>query len=98
MSLICGSRRFTNQARLVKAGYNGCWLIALGTNDTADVYVGSALDLPGRIKEMMATIGNQPVVWLTAKTLRTSGPYNNANMKKWNQALLQAYHTLLMVG
>ena len=27
--------------RLVQSGYHGCWVIALGTNDTADVYVGS---------------------------------------------------------
>jgi peptidoglycan/LPS O-acetylase OafA/YrhL len=75
---------------LVKSGYNGCWVIALGTNDTADVYVGSVLGLSGRIAEMMKTIGSQPVVWLTAKTLRSSGPYANANMKQWDAALVQA--------
>ena len=28
---------------LVQGGYKGCWVIALGTNDTADVYVGSSV-------------------------------------------------------
>ena len=27
--------------RVIKSGYHGCWVIALGTNDTADVAVGS---------------------------------------------------------
>jgi hypothetical protein len=39
---------------------------------------------------MMATIGSQPVVWLTAKSLVASGPYSNANMQAWTQALLAA--------
>ncbi len=27
-------------ARLVDDGFHGCWVIALGTNDSADIYVG----------------------------------------------------------
>jgi hypothetical protein len=76
--------------QLVKGGYNGCWVIALGTNDTADVAVGSVLSRAGRVDEMMATIGSQPVIWVTAKSLRSSGPYSNANMQAWNAALLAA--------
>ena len=76
--------------QLVGSGYNGCWVIALGTNDTADVAVGSVLNRAGRVDEMMSTIGSQPVVWVTAKSLRTSGPYSNANMQLWNQALVAA--------
>jgi peptidoglycan/LPS O-acetylase OafA/YrhL/lysophospholipase L1-like esterase len=76
--------------QLVGGGYNGCWVLALGTNDTADVAVGSVLNRAGRVDEMMATIGSQPVVWLTAKSLVASGPYSNANMQAWNQALLAA--------
>jgi lysophospholipase L1-like esterase len=76
--------------QLVAGGYNGCWVLALGTNDTADVAVGSVLNRAGRVDEMMATIGSQPVVWLTAKSLVASGPYSNANMQAWNQALLAA--------
>ncbi len=42
---------------LVSDGYQGCWVLALGTNDTADVYVGSSVSLGQRIREMMSTIG-----------------------------------------
>jgi hypothetical protein len=73
---------------IMSKGYQGCWVIALGTNDTADVFVGSVLSRAGRVDRMMSVIGSQPVIWLTAKTLRTSGPYSETNMQLWNQALL----------
>jgi lysophospholipase L1-like esterase len=76
--------------QLVNSGYQGCWVIALGTNDTADVSVGSVLDRAGRVAQMMSVIGSQPTLWLTSKTLRTSGPYSETNMQLWNQALLDA--------
>jgi hypothetical protein len=38
----------------------------------------------------MSVIGNQPVVWLNAKSLVASGPYAESNMQKWNSALMQA--------
>jgi peptidoglycan/LPS O-acetylase OafA/YrhL len=75
---------------LVADGYRGCWVIALGTNDTADIYVGSSLSLATRIREMMSAIGNEPVLWVNAKTLVSSGPYSEANMQTWNQALVSA--------
>ena len=34
--------------RLIDSGYNGCWVLALGTNDAADVYVGSSVSLSTR--------------------------------------------------
>jgi peptidoglycan/LPS O-acetylase OafA/YrhL len=74
---------------LVGHGYHGCWVIALGTNDTADIAVGSDVSLSERIKRMMSVIGNEPVVWLNAKSLVSSGPYAESNMKKWNAALMQ---------
>jgi peptidoglycan/LPS O-acetylase OafA/YrhL len=75
---------------MLKSGYHGCWVIALGTNDTADVYVGSEVSRASRIKEMMSLIGNQPVMWVEVKSLLTSGPYSEQNMELWNQALQQA--------
>jgi len=75
---------------LTSDGYRGCWVIALGTNDTADVYVGSSVGLSARIKEMMSVIGDQPVMWVNVKSLVGSGPYAEDNMLKWNAALLQA--------
>jgi peptidoglycan/LPS O-acetylase OafA/YrhL len=75
---------------LVAGGYHGCWVIALGTNDSADVYVGSSVSLATRIQRMMSTIGDQPVMWVNVKSLVSSGPYAEANMAHWDQALLQA--------
>ena len=75
---------------VLKTGYHGCWVIALGTNDTADVAVGSEVSRSARIKQMMALIGNQPVMWVEVKSLLSSGPYAESNMELWNQALQQA--------
>ena len=47
----------------VSHGYHGCWIIALGTNDAADVAAGSTLALRSRIARMMSIIGDQPVMW-----------------------------------
>ncbi len=78
-------------ARQFKAqGYRGCWMIALGTNDTANAYVGSAVGLKPRINRMMSVIGDQPVMWMTVKSLLTSGPYSNANMQDWNRTVIDA--------
>jgi len=74
----------------IKSGYHGCWVIALGTNDTADVAVGSEVSRAQRIKMMMALIGNQPVMWVEVKSILSSGPYAESNMELWNQALQQA--------
>ena len=75
---------------LIHHGYHGCWVIALGTNDDADVAVGSNVPLAQRIKKMMAIIGKQPVMWVNVKTLLTSGPYAESGMQKWNAALISA--------
>jgi peptidoglycan/LPS O-acetylase OafA/YrhL len=80
----------TMATQMLKSGYHGCWVIALGTNDTADVYVGSEVSRAARIKEMMALIGSQPVMWVEVKSLLSSGPYSEQNMQLWNQALQQA--------
>jgi hypothetical protein len=76
--------------RLIRRGYHGCWVIALGTNDTADVAVGSAVGLAARIRLMMSLIGNQPVMWVNVITLLPGGPYAEYRMRQWNRALLQA--------
>jgi peptidoglycan/LPS O-acetylase OafA/YrhL len=73
--------------RYKAAGYNGCWVLALGTNDTADVAVGSGVGVAQRIARMMSVIGNQPVLWVTVKSLLASGPYSEHEMSLWNQAL-----------
>jgi peptidoglycan/LPS O-acetylase OafA/YrhL len=81
---------YTVARQLVAAGYRGCWVLALGTNDTADVYVGSTVSQAARIQRMMSVIGNQPVMWVNVRSLLTSGPYAESQMQLWNSALLQA--------
>ena len=81
---------YTVAAQLVRHGYRGCWVLALGTNDTADVAVGSPTGVAARIREMMSLIGNQPVMWVNVKSLLASGPYAERNMTLWNQALVRA--------
>jgi peptidoglycan/LPS O-acetylase OafA/YrhL len=76
--------------QLVHRGYDGCWVLALGTNDTADVYVGSDVALATRIQRMMSVIGSQPVLWVNVKSLLSIGPYSEHDMQLWNDALLQA--------
>jgi peptidoglycan/LPS O-acetylase OafA/YrhL len=75
---------------LVAHGYHGCWVIALGTNDAADVAVGSSVSLASRIVEMMHAIGDQPVLWVNDRTLLSTGPYAESGMQMWNQALVDA--------
>lgn len=72
---------------LVSKGYHGCWVIALGTNDAADIAIGSRVDAATRIRQMMSVIGNQPVMWVNATSLLTTGPYANSNMQAFDQIL-----------
>jgi peptidoglycan/LPS O-acetylase OafA/YrhL len=81
---------YTVAQQLIRQGYRGCWVLALGTNDTADVAVGSTFSLAYRIKEMMSLIGSEPVMWVNVKSLLDYGPYAESNMLLWNQALIRA--------
>jgi peptidoglycan/LPS O-acetylase OafA/YrhL len=76
--------------QLLRRGYHGCWVLALGTNDAADVAVGSTVGVAARIGLMMSLIGSQPVMWVSVTSLLGSGPYAQANMLQWNHALLRA--------
>ena len=40
---------------------------------------------------MMAVIGDDPVLWVDAKTTRRTGDYGAANMRLFNQALAKAH-------
>jgi hypothetical protein len=78
-------------AAAVKAtGYEGCWVLAMGTTDTANVAVGSPVDRPARIDRMLAVIGDDPILWVTVKTLETEGDWSEANMQLWNETLREA--------
>ena len=82
-----------NATEIVKrrraSGYKGCYVLALGTNDPANTG-GNVAVLSARIDSMMAHIGETPVLWTTTKTLKEKGPYQNANMASWNEALTEA--------
>jgi hypothetical protein len=65
-------------------------VLALGTNEAADVYVGSPVGLAARIRQMMSVIGGQPVMWVNVKSLLATGPYSETNMLAWNRALIRA--------
>ncbi len=71
-------------------GFKGCWVIAMGTNEAANVAVGSTVTYEDRIDSMMSTIGEGPVLWVNVKSLVTSGPYSAENMEEWDKALLEA--------
>jgi hypothetical protein len=81
---------YTVAQRLVRDGYRGCWVLALGTNDTADVAVGSNVGLYQRIQRMMSVINGEPALWVNVRSLLSSGPYAEKNMQSWNRALLRA--------
>jgi peptidoglycan/LPS O-acetylase OafA/YrhL len=71
-------------------GFKGCWVIAMGTNEAADVAAGSTFGYDDRIRSMMETIGEEPVLWVNTKTLETTGPYAESNMRDWDRALREA--------
>ena len=72
------------------AGFRGCFVFALGTNDTANVSVGSNVSQMARIGEMMSAAHGQPVLWVNTHTLLPSGPWSETNMQAWNDDLVQA--------
>ena len=49
------------------AGFRGCWVFALGTNDTANVSVGSNVGRMARIQEMMSVAHGEPVMWVNTR-------------------------------
>ncbi len=71
-------------------GFDGCWVLAMGTNEAANVAAGSTFTYDDRIDSMMTTIGDEPVMWVNVKSLVASGPYAASNMEDWDEALLDA--------
>jgi len=71
------------------SGFRGCWVIALGTNDTADVAVGSNVGLMTRIERMMKAAHGEPVMWVNLRSLLVNGPYSETNMVTWDNTLLR---------
>ena len=71
-------------------GYRGCWVFALGTNDTANVAAGSSIGMMARIDQMMAVAHGQPVMWVNTRTLLPSGYWSSANERTWDATLVKA--------
>jgi len=78
---------------LHQEGFKGCWVVALGTNDTANVAAGASYTRAQSIDAMMKAIdpsAKAPVLWVNTFTTKTSGFWSNDNMKLWNDELVQA--------
>jgi hypothetical protein len=75
---------------LLAHGVRGCWVIALGTNDSADVAAGSEIGLSARIAKMMSLLHGQDVMWVNVRTLLHGGPYAEDHQQQWDNALVQA--------
>ena len=71
-------------------GFDGCWVLALGTNESANVAAGSNVGFEERIDAMMRAADGEPVLWVNVRTIESSGPYAETNMERWNEALLSA--------
>jgi peptidoglycan/LPS O-acetylase OafA/YrhL len=74
----------------IAAGYHGCWILALGTNDVDNIGDASQIGYKQRIERMMKVIGSQPTLWISAVTLLKSGPYEEKRMQVWNRYLVDA--------
>jgi peptidoglycan/LPS O-acetylase OafA/YrhL len=75
-------------------GYEGCWVLALGTNEAANVAAGSTVTERERIEKMMAIIGDEPVLWVNVRSLVPAGdPYSKEGMEGWDEELVRACAT-----
>ncbi|HET8814903.1 MAG TPA: acyltransferase family protein [Solirubrobacterales bacterium] len=72
-------------------GFEGCWVLALGTNEAANIAAGSTVDERERIDKMMAILGDDPVLWVNVRSLVEAGdPYAKGNMERWDEELVAA--------
>ena len=68
-------------------GFDGCWVIMVGTNDAANIAAGASTSAEQRIRSMMDVIGSDRVMWVDTVSQRTDDAYRNASMLAWNQEL-----------
>lgn len=68
-------------------GFDGCWVIALGTNDAANIAAGSNADAATRVRRVLDATAGEPVLWLTASTVRADGHWARPNTLRWNGEL-----------
>lgn len=74
---------------LLGKGFDGCFALALGTNEGANAAVGG-VGMDERIDRMMKIVGDRPTLWVNVKTQVSKGPYANEHAQKWNAALEKA--------
>lgn len=76
---------------LIGQGKKGCWVIAMGVNDAANISVGSTVNADDRIDRILKQLSGQPVVWPTVTTSNQSVKgYDAAAMSSFNAALRRA--------
>lgn len=79
---------FEVATRLVAEGFDGCWVLALGTTDSANIAAGAGTSHRDRIERMLEVIGDDaPILWVNLKTIETTGSWRNEAMLPWNDAL-----------
>jgi lysophospholipase L1-like esterase len=71
-------------------GFHGCWVVALGTTDAANMAAGAPLTADQRIDQLMGVIGSDPVLWVNVKTLVDAGAWSEPHMAAWDEALTAA--------
>lgn len=71
-------------------GYDGCWTIAMGTNEAANQAVGGTYPFAERINLLMKPIADHPVLWLTVRSQLHTGPYADGGMKAFSDSLVAA--------
>ncbi len=71
-------------------GFHGCWVVALGTTDAANMAAGATLTADQRIDRLMSVIGSDPVLWVNVKTLVDEGAWAESHMVAWDRALQAA--------
>lgn len=74
----------------VDDGYDGCWVIAMGTNEVANQSVGGSHPLAERIDLIMSEVKGAPVLWPTVKTQKTTGPWQDTGMTEMSNELRAA--------
>ncbi len=68
-------------------GYNGCWVIMIGTNDAANIAAGSNVNAETRLRNLMSVIGPDPVMFVDTVSQVTDSAFRNSSMLAWNQEL-----------
>ena len=85
------AQRRRGRPRIRRSGFEGCWVVALGTNDAANVAVGSASGQrphrpdDGDHRRRPGGVGRRQ------DDRRDQGSYASPNMRLFNQALAKAH-------